>query len=251
MPFSPDFVLKNHQTFHDRISSLVADKKHLNFFGPDDFERKQFNRPVLLQALNIPYGHEDQCDDCRRRNITLIDMKLNHIHEDHQISLWIVNQPQPTNLVDGTFYVVVRDQHEHHIRLIVSNWSYVTTTNELKSREDLMEVLNELLPVGSMIFLFEPFLTVCQIDGQICLRCIAPNLEFILLERRKKSFVHEKLDDLRERGNKAYIRGHSQLALDYYTFGINRILTMAESIIAKGKNKRFFFNNQYFPHRNR
>ena len=98
-----------------------------------------------------------------------------------------------------------------------------------------MEILNELLPVGSMVFLFEPFLTTCRIDGQICLRCNAPNLELILLERRKKYFIHEKLDDLRERGNKAYIRGHSQLALDYYTFAINRLLTMAEAVIAKGE----------------
>ena len=117
LAFSPVFVLKNHQAFEDGISSLLSNRKDLHFFADDHFEKKQFNRPVLLQTLNIPNGHEDQCDDCRRRNISLIDMKLNHIHEDHQISLWIVTQPQPTNLVDGTFYVVVRDQHDHHIRL--------------------------------------------------------------------------------------------------------------------------------------
>ena len=102
-----------------------------------------------------------------------------------------------------------------------------------------MEILNELLPIGSMIMLFEPFLTTCRIDGQISLRCDTPNIDLVLIDRRKKYFVNEKLEDLREHGNKAYIRGHLELALDYYTFAINRIVTMAETIMAKGKNPDF------------
>lgn len=87
------------------------------FFDQNPRGKKKINRLVLLQALNVPYGHEDQCENCRRKNITLIDMTLNHLHEDQQISLWIVTQPEPTNLVDGTIYLIVRDEHNLHIRL--------------------------------------------------------------------------------------------------------------------------------------
>jgi hypothetical protein len=79
-----------------------------------------------------------------------------------------------------------------------------------------------------MIKLYDPLLTKCHIDGQFTLRCDAPNTELILAERIKKCFVLDKLDDLRERGNQSYIHGNLQLALDYYTFAINRIVTMAE-----------------------
>ncbi|CAF4643092.1 unnamed protein product, partial [Rotaria sp. Silwood2] len=44
---------------------------------------------------------------------------------------------------------------------------------------------------------------------------------------KKKCFVNDKLDELRERGNQAYIRGDTQLAIDYYTFAFNRIIAMA------------------------
>ena len=117
LAFSPVFVLKNHQSFTDGISSLITNKKEMIFFDQNPRGKKKVNRLVLLQALNIPYGHEDQCENCCRRNITLIDMTLNQIHEDQQISLWIVTQSQPTNLVDGTIYLIVRDKHNLHIRL--------------------------------------------------------------------------------------------------------------------------------------
>jgi len=87
--------------------------------------------------------------------------------------------------------------------------------------------LNELLPVDSLIKLYDPLITTCHIDGQFSLRCDAPNVELILAERIKNCFVLDKLDDLRERGNQAYIHGNLQLALDYYTFAINRIVIMA------------------------
>lgn len=117
LAFSPVFVLKNHQTFNDEISSLITNKKSMIFFDQDPRGKKKVNRLVLLQALNVPYGHEDQCENCRRKNITLVDMTLNHLHEDQQISLWIVTQAQPTNLVDGTIYLIVRDKNNLHIRL--------------------------------------------------------------------------------------------------------------------------------------
>jgi hypothetical protein len=79
-----------------------------------------------------------------------------------------------------------------------------------------------------MIKLYDPLLTKCHIDSQFTLRCDAPNTELILVERIKKCFILDKLDDLRERGNQSYIHGNIQLALDYYTFAINRIVTMAE-----------------------
>lgn len=115
-------------------------------------------------------------------------------------------------------------------------------TNELKTREELIEILNELLPIDSMIKLYDPLLTKCHIDGQISLRCDAPNIELILSDRKQKYFVHAKLDEVRERGNQAYIRGHIQLALDYYTFAINRIITMAGVVISNGKKRISFVN---------
>jgi hypothetical protein len=90
-----------------------------------------------------------------------------------------------------------------------------------------------------MIKINDPLLTKCHIDGQLCLRCDAPNSELILSDRIKKCFVHDKLDDLRERGNQAYIRGNSQLALDYYTFAINRIITMAKMTMSNGMKHCF------------
>ncbi|CAF2669855.1 unnamed protein product [Rotaria sp. Silwood2] len=78
-----------------------------------------------------------------------------------------------------------------------------------------------------MITLFDPLLTICNIDGQPTLRCDSPNAELILSEQQKKCFVNDKLDELRERGNQAYIRGDTQLAIDYYTFAFNRIIAMA------------------------
>jgi hypothetical protein len=109
--------LKNHEAFHAGVSSLLSKKKELIFFNNDHPKKTKFNRPVLLQAITIPHLQEDQCEDCRRSNISLIEMKLNHVHKDQQLSLWIVTQPEPTNLVDGTIYFVVRDQYDFHIRL--------------------------------------------------------------------------------------------------------------------------------------
>ena len=109
-------------------------------------------------------------------------------------------------------------------------------TNEFKSREELSDILDELLPVDSMIKLFDPLLTTCAIDGQPSLYCNAPNTELILSERIKKCFVLDKLDELRDRGNQAYIRGDIQLAIDYYTFAINRIISMAEMAMSNSKD---------------
>ncbi|CAF4061192.1 unnamed protein product [Rotaria sp. Silwood2] len=137
-------------------------------------------------------------------------MKMNHVYKDQQLSLWIVTRPESTNMTDGTIYMVVRGKFDFHIRL-----------------KQLSHVFDELLPVDSMITLFDPLLTICNIDGQPTLRCDSPNAELILSERQKKCFVNDKLDELRECGNQAYIRGDTQLAIDYYTFAINRIIAMA------------------------
>jgi hypothetical protein len=115
--FSSVFVLKNHQAFHAGVSSLLTKKKELIFFENDHPKKLKFNRPVLLQAITDPCIHVGLCDDCRRSSISLAKMKLNHIHQNQQLSLWIVTQPEPTNSLDGTIYFVVRDQHDFHIRL--------------------------------------------------------------------------------------------------------------------------------------
>jgi hypothetical protein len=109
--------------------------------------------------------------------------------------------------------------------------------NELKTREELIEILNELLPIDSMIKLYDPLLTKCHIDGQLSLQCDSPNIELILFDRKQKYFVDAQLDEVRERGNQAYIRGHLQLAIDYYTFAINRIIAMGGVVISNGKKK--------------
>jgi hypothetical protein len=107
--------------------------------------------------------------------------------------------------------------------------------NELKTREESIEILNELLPIDSMIKLYDPLLTKCHIDGQYSLRCDSPNVELILFDRKQKYSVDAQLDEVRKRGNQAYIRGHLQLAVDYYTFAINQIAVMAKIVISKGK----------------
>lgn len=114
------------------------------------------------------------------------------------------------------------------LSLVISNWSYLIPSNEFKSREELTDILNELLPVDSLIKLNDPLLTTCRIDGQFTLRCDTPNTELMLTDRVKNCFVLAKLDDLRERGNQAYIRGNLQLAVDYYTFAIQRIVSMTQ-----------------------
>jgi hypothetical protein len=118
---------------------------------------------------------------------------------------------------------------------VIRNWSYVTPTNEVKSSEDFSRILGDLLPTNNTITLLDPVLTVCAIDGQFSLRCNAPNIDLILIERMKKCFVLDKLDALRDRGNQAYIHGDILLAIDYYSFAINRILSMAEMVISNGK----------------
>ena len=107
--------------------------------------------------------------------------------------------------------------------------------NELKTREELIEILNELLPIDSMIKLYDPLLTKCHIDGRYSLRCDSPNIELILFDRKQKYFVDAPLDEVRERGNRAYIRGHLQLAVDYYTFAIDRIIAKKGIVICHGK----------------
>jgi hypothetical protein len=109
--------LKNHEAFHSGILSLLKTNKELIFFDKDHPEKKQLNRPVLLQSLTFPHLDEDDCDDCHRSNISLIAMQINHVYKDQQLPLWIVTQPKPTNLIDGTTYCIVRDQYDFHIRL--------------------------------------------------------------------------------------------------------------------------------------
>lgn len=128
-----------------------------------------------------------------------------------------------------------------NIYLVIRNWSYVTPKNKYQSFEELSTILNDLLPVDSMIKINNPLLSKCQIDNQLTIRCDSPNIELILSDRIKKYFVTEKLDDVRSRGNQWYIHGHFQLALDYYTFAINRIVAMAGQVLSKGRSV-FFFN---------
>ncbi|CAF3416596.1 unnamed protein product, partial [Rotaria sp. Silwood2] len=66
------------------------------------------NRPVLLQSLTVHYNNQDHFNDNDRQNIYLIEMKMNHVYKDQQLSLWIVTRPESTNMTDGTIYMVVR-----------------------------------------------------------------------------------------------------------------------------------------------
>ena len=75
------------------------------------------NRPVLLRSLTTCYHANNSHNDCHKKTISLIEMKIDHIYKDQQLPLWIVTQPEPTNLIDGTTYLVVRDQYDFHIRL--------------------------------------------------------------------------------------------------------------------------------------
>ncbi|CAF1317832.1 unnamed protein product [Rotaria magnacalcarata] len=232
LEFTSVFVLKHHEAFHAGIACFISSKKKLTFFEKDYHGKHNVNRPVLLCSSTVDFTNEDHCDDNHQQNISLMEMKMNHFYENQQLSLWIVTQPESTRMVDGKIYMVVRDELHFHIRLVISNWSYIIPTNEYKSIEALSDILRELLPVDSMIKLLNPFLTTCTIDGQLTLRCDAPNIELILSERIYKCFVLDKLDELRNRGNQAYIRGDTQLAIDYYTFAINRIVTMAGTVIS-------------------
>ncbi|UJR38350.1 hypothetical protein I4U23_031020 [Adineta vaga] len=180
--------------------------KQLNFFNKEHPDQQEIHRPVLTySSLSCTIEHKDQCDDCHRTDISLIEMKLDEVADDCQLSLWIVTQPQPTNMVD-----------------VINNWSYITTTNETKSMKSLSHILDELLPIGSMIKLYDPLLIRCSIDNQPTLRCNAPNIDLIL----------------------SYIRGDLQFAIDYYTFGIARILTIARMTMSKAcyLRERLYFD---------
>ena len=98
----------------------------------------------------------------------------------------------------------------------------------------MTRLLNDLLPVNSLVMLLDPHLSKCTIDGQLSVRCDAPNLHLILVERTRKRLVVDKLEELRDRGNQAYIQGDTQLALDYYTFAINRLTVMAGMVASEG-----------------
>lgn len=89
----------------------------MNFFDQDHPEKKKINRPVLIQSTSYASRNDDQCEDCHRTDISLIQMKVNQVYKDQKLSLWIVTQPEPTNLIDGTTYLIVRDQYDFHIRL--------------------------------------------------------------------------------------------------------------------------------------
>ena len=120
------------------------------------------------------------------------------------------------------------------VDLVIRNWPYVTPKNEYKTFDELSNILNELLPIDSMVKLTDPLLVKCEIDKHLTLRCDAPNIELILSDRVKKYFVDEKLDEVRSRGNQSYVHGNFQLAFDYYSFVISRIVTMTQKILSKG-----------------
>lgn len=119
---------------------------------------------------------------------------------------------------------------------MIRNWSYLLPINEPKTVESLNRVLDDLLPLESLVILLDPCLTECTIDGQRTLRCDAPNLQLILMERVKRCFVDESLEELRQRGNCAYSHGDTQLAVDYYSFAINRLVTMASSLFGNSES---------------
>lgn len=103
----------------------------------------------------------------------------------------------------------------------------------------LNRIIDDLFPLNDLIILLDPCLTECLIDGQRTICCDAPNLQLILIERVKRCFVDESLDELRRRGNDAFSRGEIQLSIDFYTFAMNRLATMASSLFGKSKLKTF------------
>lgn len=96
--------------------SLLNNKKQFNLFDKEHHQKKKMDRPVLLHSL-ASLHNEDHCDNCHRTATTLLEMKMDHIYEKHQLTLWIVTEPQSTTMVDGTIYMVVRDQFNFHTRL--------------------------------------------------------------------------------------------------------------------------------------
>ena len=113
----PCVVLKNHETFCAGLSSLLKKKKEFVFFDKDHHDKKQMNRPVLLHSSTTLHTIEDHLNDCHRSNVCLIEMKMNHVYNGQQLPLWIVTRSEPTNMIDGTIYLIVRDQFDAHIRL--------------------------------------------------------------------------------------------------------------------------------------
>lgn len=89
----------------------------MNFFDQDHPEKSKNSRPIPAYSINFLQYNEEQCTDCHLTNISLIQMKINRIYKDQQIYLWIVTQPEPKNLIDGTTYFIVHDQYDFHIRL--------------------------------------------------------------------------------------------------------------------------------------
>lgn len=116
MKYKRCFVLSNHESFRQEVNSLVKSKKQLKFFEKDHPEKCKYHRPIYVRSSERSYTNYLN-DDVDLSEMCLLGMKLNHVYDDHQLCLWIVTKPEPTNLVDGTIYMIVRDKFDFHIRL--------------------------------------------------------------------------------------------------------------------------------------
>lgn len=112
------------------MKSLLNKKKEVSFFEKDHPRKRKTDRPILVHSTDTFNTCDGECDDDDElMDMPLLGMKLNHLYEDQQLSLWIVTKPEPTNLIDGTVYLIVRDKFDFHIRLGKS-----LHTNEAKTK---------------------------------------------------------------------------------------------------------------------
>jgi hypothetical protein len=117
LPFSSCFVLNQHEAFRAGLTSLLNNKKKLVFFDSDHNEKLKMKRPVLLHSLTINLNNEGYLNDSHRPTICLLEMKMNHVYKGKQLPLYTVTRPEPTSMIDGTIYLIVRDKFDFHIRL--------------------------------------------------------------------------------------------------------------------------------------
>ena len=116
MEFSCSFVLKHHLDFRDGIRSLKNSKK-LRFFSETENEEEKLERPILLYSPWVNFFEQDEMKIINEKTISIENMKINQVYENEKILLWVVTQPEITNLSDGTIYLVVHDTNHFHIRL--------------------------------------------------------------------------------------------------------------------------------------
>lgn len=121
-------------------------------------------------------------------------------------------------------HVVVRDSHDDHIHLAISNWFYFFPTRQILSDDYIKQRLTTILPLESNIVLLDPWLKKCG-DGEISLRCESPNSHIILMQFETRYSDTNQIDiqHLRRWGTACLQANDSLGGIEMFTFGLEQL----------------------------